>query len=275
VSDLDAHAVTRELERLGARIGTPCTVLRETGSTNDDARRGAQAGAPHGAVFLADAQTQGRGRGGNAWHSPPGESLYLSILLRPNVAPGALPRLALVTGVAVARVVDALLPEPQRAQLKWPNDVHVAGKKLAGILVEASFRGGALGAVVVGLGLNVHTTSFPPELEARATSLQRLGASPLDRSVLAARLCAAIGDASARFEACGLAPFLPELTERDALRGRALRVGDVSGMALGLDAEGRLLVRDEAGVLHAVVAGEPVVLAPSSEPPLRTPGSQG
>ncbi|WP_434046995.1 MULTISPECIES: biotin--[acetyl-CoA-carboxylase] ligase [Sorangium] len=264
---LDARAIELELSRLGASLGSPLAVAAETASTNDDARSAAAAGAPHGAAFLADAQTQGRGRGGRSWHSPPGENLYLSVVLRPSLPASSVAPIALVMGLAVASVVERRLASSARlrapgggplaeVRLKWPNDVLVGGRKLAGILVEAQLRGDSVSSVIVGVGLNVHTSRFPPELSARATSLAMLGIDDVPREVLAAELLQALGDAAARFEAGRLAPFAEDLARMDWLRDRRVEVAGVAGVAAGIDAEGHLLVRGGDGVLRAVAAGE-------------------
>lgn len=264
---LDAAAIERELSRLGALLGRPLTVVAETGSTNDDARRAAAAGAPHGAAFLADAQTLGRGRGGRPWHSPPGENLYLSVVLRPRLPARSVAAIALVVGLAVASVVDRRLAAIDRraapsgraaagAQIKWPNDVLVDGRKLSGILVEGQLRGELVSSLVVGVGLNVHATGFPPELAERATSLAMLGDEGASREVLAAELLKALGDVTARFEADQLASFIEELARRDWLRGRRVEVAGVAGIAAGIDPEGHLLIRAEDGAVRAVAAGE-------------------
>ncbi|AUX41507.1 biotin--[acetyl-CoA-carboxylase] synthetase [Sorangium cellulosum] len=269
---LDAGAIERELSRLGAPLGRPLTVVEETASTNDDARSAAASGAPHGAAFLADAQTQGRGRGGRAWHSPPGENLYLSLVLRPRLPASSIAPIALVMGLAVASVVERRLaptgsggvPGDRPAaevRLKWPNDVLAGGRKLAGILVEAQLRGDAVSSLIVGVGLNVHTRSFPPELSSRATSLALLGQGGVPRESLAAELIQAMGGAAVRFEAERLAAFAEELARMDWLRDRRVEVAGVAGVAAGIDPEGHLLVRGADGVLRAVAAGEVSVIS--------------
>lgn len=269
---LDAAAIERELSRLGASLGRPLTVAAETASTNDDARAAAAAGAPHGAAFLADAQTRGRGRGGRSWHSPPGENLYLSVVLRPAVPASGVAPIALVMGLAVASVVERRLAPARRVgapadlavpevRLKWPNDVLVGGRKLAGILVEAQLRGESVSSVIVGVGLNVRTRSFPPELSARATSLAMLGVDDVPREVLAAELLQALGEVATRFEAGGLAPFATDLARMDWLRGRHVEVAGVAGVAAGIDPAGHLLIRGADGALRAVAAGEVSVVS--------------
>lgn len=253
MTDLHPARIEDWLDRLGATIGRPVVVKSITESTNDDARQAGGKGAPHGAVFLADAQTRGRGRSGHTWHSPPGENLYLSVLLRPKLLPTALPPLTLVMGVCVARVVDQALGLEGKARLKWPNDVYVGEDKLAGILVEASLRGMSVDAVVVGVGINVLTQSFPSDL--RATSLRLLGAHELDRSGLAARLLREIGDAVTSFEHERLVPFHEEITRRDMLQGRFVEIGGVEGVASGVDVEGFLCVTQPDGRTHRFGSG--------------------
>lgn len=259
MSDLEAAAIERELERLGAAIGRPLRVASLTGSTNDDAKQAAEGGAPHGAAFLADAQSAGRGRGGHAWHSPPGENLYMSVVLRPRMKADRVPPIALAVGAAVARVVERLLPEGEgapRVGVKWPNDILVGGRKLGGILVEGRLRGEEVAHLVVGVGLNVRASSFPAEIADRATSLRALGSGHLERASIAAALLAEIGAVLPIFEAEGLALLLPELAARDVLRGRRVDVSGESGVAEGIDESGKLLVRRDDGSLCRVASGE-------------------
>ena len=262
---VDPLVIREELERLGAWQGQPLSALALTASTNDDARAAAAAGAPHGSLFVADAQTAGRGRGGHTWHSPPGENLYLSVILRPRVPAAHVTPFTLAAGVAVARVLEDALDGRARVWVKWPNDVLAAPadadprKKLAGLLVEGQLRGAAVSSLVAGVGVNVLATSFPPDLADRATSLALLGGEMLVRSLLAARIAAALVDASARFEVDRLASFAPDLAKLDGLRGTRVEVSGARGVAEGIDAEGRLAVRGDDGKLTAVVAGEVVV----------------
>ena len=169
-------------------LGTPLHRLEETTSTNDEAKRAAKDGAPHGTTWVAESQTAGRGRQGRAWTSARGESLLFSVLVRVACPPSRLPPLALVAGLAARdAAANALGPIDAAApMLKWPNDVIVGKKKLAGVLVESILSGGRVEAVVVGVGMNVTTRAFPPELEDRATSLALLGAARLDRDAILA-----------------------------------------------------------------------------------------
>jgi BirA family biotin operon repressor/biotin-[acetyl-CoA-carboxylase] ligase len=265
LNPLDALAIERELARLGASLGRPCFVIEQTGSTNDDAKRAAAQGAPIGAAFLAEEQLAGRGRAGHSWHSPPRENLYLSVLTRPSMAVDALPKVTLVVGVAVTLALEAYLRGGELL-IKWPNDVLSADRrKLAGVLVEASFRGGKLGGVIIGVGVNVHASAFPPALAERATSLRLLGARSVDRNQLAAELLAGLGESLARLERDGFDGFLGELARRDALLGQPVRVDEHAGVGAGIDVLGRLLVRGVTGEIVAVASGEAAI---DSSPPL-------
>ena len=255
---LDRARIEEELGRFGSAIGSPLSVAGETTSTNDDARRAAMEGAPHGATFLADAQTAGRGRGGHSWFSPPGENLYMSTILRPRVSPADIAPITLAIGLAVARVVGRCLRGAGRVGLKWPNDVLVDGRKIAGVLVEGQLRGDRVTSLVAGIGVNVGTRAFPPELRDLATSLALAGVGDLDRERLAAALVAEVGCVVSAFEAAHLAPMLPEIRALDSLRDREVDVGGSRGLAVGIDDGGRLLVRAASGEVRAVASGEVV-----------------
>ncbi len=253
MSDLDATEIAAAVRRRAPAWGARVVALAETGSTNDVAKDLAREGAPEGTLVVADAQTAGRGRSGAAWHSPPGENLYASVLLRPAVAPAAALAFTLVAGLAVAEIVSARLSAP--ALVKWPNDVLVGDKKLSGVLVEGQTRGGELAALIVGVGLNVRTRAFPAPLDALATSLALEGARDLARGGLAAELTAGLLFAVRRYEAAGLAPSLEGLRARDALLGRHVDVDGVAGVARGIDDTGALLLERRDGVTTAIVTG--------------------
>ncbi len=244
-------------EQAFAALGRPCRVLAVTGSTNDDARGWAAEGAPSGAVVIADAQRAGKGRHGRSWSSPPGESLAISFILRPTLAPAALPPLAIAAGLAVLRAVGRRTSAT--VQLKWPNDVLVSGNKIAGILVEGAVTGRAVDHAVVGIGINVRRTAFPDDLAARATSLALAGCSEpeaLHRGRLALDLARLLDEEVD--ELLRTPGRLPErVAPHDALRGRAVRLeAGEHGVASGLDGEGRLSVQLPDGRKVAAVAGE-------------------
>lgn len=244
----------------GCALGRPIHLLLETTSTNDEAKNAARSGAPHGATWVAETQRAGRGRQGRAWVAPHGEALLFSVLLRLSCAPSRLPPLALVAGLAARDAIARALPE-RDVRLKWPNDVVVGHKKIAGVLVEATLSGSKVDAVIIGIGINVHTRAFPEELEGIATSLSLLGAADPDRAeVLADTLATLDRDVHLAADR-GLGLLHARLTAADALRGVRVRGDAGEGTAQGIDLEGRLLVRADDGVVMRWGAGE-VHLAP-------------
>ncbi|MBI5512172.1 MAG: biotin--[acetyl-CoA-carboxylase] ligase [Deltaproteobacteria bacterium] len=237
-------------------LGSPARFLDEPGSTNDDAKRWASEGAPHGALVHAERQTRGRGRLGRAWRSPPGENLCLSLVLRPTLAPSAAPTVALAAGLGLAEAVERFLPVA--ATVKWPNDVRVGGLKVAGVLVEGALRGASLEYVVLGVGLNVRGEAPPPGLEASATTLRAVRGRDLSRAeVLGAVLLALEARLGTLFTE-GLEALLPALSARCDTLGRRVTVGDETGLAESLAPDGALvLLRDDASRV-AVYAGDVV-----------------
>jgi BirA family biotin operon repressor/biotin-[acetyl-CoA-carboxylase] ligase len=217
-------------------LGRPRLHLRATSSTNDRARELAARGAPHGALVTAGAQSAGRGRQGRAWSAPPGRALLCSLIVRP---PHEL--ISLAAGVAVAEVVG-----PQSA-IKWPNDVLLEGRKVAGILVEGRPQEGW---AVLGVGVNVavRATDFPPELRERAGSL---GLEPGAVETVLTRLLAALE----RWLAAPDTAVLGAVRGRDALRGHPVRWAGGAGVGAGVDERGRLRVDTDSGVV-ALDAGE-------------------
>jgi BirA family transcriptional regulator, biotin operon repressor / biotin---[acetyl-CoA-carboxylase] ligase len=236
----------------------------ECASTNDLAAERARAGAPTGLVVAADRQTSGRGRLGRTWHSPAEENLYVSILLRPARPPAEIPPLTLLVGGAVAAALASLGLAPR---LKWPNDVELldeAGRrrKVAGILTEMASAGASALHVVVGVGLNVNGLEFPPEIAERATSLRRTLGQRVDRVALLAALLDGLEPLYEDFERRGPAAAVAAFEAHAAFPARCRvtapgQPGDrLQGVALGVDADGALRLRDETGQIHRVISGE-------------------
>lgn len=213
-------------------LGRPRLHFRTTDSTNLQARRLAAAGAPHGTLVTAAAQSAGRGRQGRAWSAPAGSSALLSLVLR---NPG--PLLSLAAGVAVAETAEAV--GCAGVAIKWPNDVWVGGAKVAGILVEGRPQEAW---AVLGIGLNVAIApaQFPPELRGRAASLG-LGADQVEAvtTTLLRRL--------SRWTAAAPEAVLAAVRARDALRGRTISWAGGAGTATGIDDDGKLLVATASG----------------------------
>ena len=218
-------------------LGTPRLHLRRTASTNDRARELAAAGARHGTLVTAAEQTAGRGRQGRTWSAPLGASLLCSIVVRDP--PRLLP---LAAGVAVAEAIG------DEARIKWPNDIHVDGRKVAGILVEGRPQEGW---AVVGVGVNVAVdlAELPDELRETAGTL---GLAPEDVEPVLARLLQALDAALARAPA----ELLDTWRARDALRDRPVAWAAGEGTARGIDADGRLVVERADGARVALDAGE-------------------
>ena len=254
----------------------------EIDSTNTELLERARRGAPEGMVVIADLQTAGRGRRGRRWTAPPGTSLMMSVLLRPP--PGVLPpsRAALVTTAVALAAVDACeRVSGVRPSLKWPNDLVIAGagagnRKLAGILAESLSIEGALSALVVGMGLNTGWPAVPDELDGIATSLNLESGAPVDRTLLARLVLEGLeqryGVLCSDRHGDGAASLLAEARRNSATLGRRVRIsfdetsngGALEGIASDLDAEGRLLVADDAGLTHTVSVGDVVHLRPAS-----------
>jgi BirA family biotin operon repressor/biotin-[acetyl-CoA-carboxylase] ligase len=241
----------------GCGLGRPLHVLATTTSTSDEAKHGAKHGAPHGATWVAEEQTAGRGRQGRTWVSPRGENLLFSVLLRVSCAPSRLPPLALVVGLAVRDAVAHAAPSAD-PKIKWPNDVLVGGRKIAGVLVEAITAGQRVEAVVAGVGINVHTRELPEEVAARATSIALVAPGPaLDRGEILADVLATLDRDVHVVLGRDLGLVKARLDAADALRGHRVRSDDGDeGTAGGIDVEGRLLVRRDDGVLVRWSAGE-------------------
>lgn len=221
-------------------LGSPRLHLAVTDSTNTRARELATAGAPHGTLVTAGEQSAGRGRQGRTWSAPPGRALLCSLILRDP--PRLLPLLA---GVAVAEVAD-LAGNP--AQVKWPNDVLIEGRKVAGILVEGRPQERW---AVLGIGFNValRAQDFPPELRDTAATLE------LEPEAVQPTL-AVLLEVLAKWLVQPSDAVLAAVRRRDALRGRPISWSAGEGTADGIDQDGRLLVRAGDGRRVALDAGE-------------------
>ena len=258
---LDARVVTASA---GARWRVEVTA--ESPSTNADVAARARAGEPAGLVVATEHQTAGRGRLDRVWVTPPRAALTFSVLLAPAVPLARWPWLPLLTGLAVADAVTATTG--LAAGLKWPNDVLVGERKVAGILVER-VETPAGGAAVVGVGLNVTSTRDELPVDA-ATSLALAGATAPDRDALLAAVLVALGEHVDAWTGGGGAGPLASYRAACTTIGRRVRVdlpgGEVlSGLARDVDADGRLLV-DDGSRVQALGAGDVVHVRPSGPP---------
>lgn len=256
----------------GKRLGVPLEYRETTASTNDDAAALGRQGAPEGTTVIADAQTRGRGRRGRTWVSPPNKNLYVSVLLRPPIAPWLAPQLAIVTGLGALQAVRKWLPG---AVLKWPNDVLVGVRKLCGVLTEMTTRDeDAVDFVVVGIGVNVNATEedFPPELRSIATSLRVELGRTVDRETVAAELLEELGREYDRYLASGFSAVRARWEAACGTLGRTVEVDTGSerftGVAIGLSDAGHLRVRRADNQEEVEVVSGDIVLEQST-PTLR------
>jgi BirA family biotin operon repressor/biotin-[acetyl-CoA-carboxylase] ligase len=253
--NLDLYGIKEGLKTkvLGKRLH----LLQEVDSTNTWAIKEALKGAEEGEVFLAEAQTQGKGRMGRKWFSPKGKNIYLSLILKPEMPPQRVPLLNLGASLALAYVLEKLGLEPE---LKWPNDVLLRGKKVCGILSEAYAEADKVNFVVLGIGLNVNTKKedFPEELRDSATSLLIETGKEFSRNHLVKEILQELegvyfllkenpGEVLSKW--CSYAKVEGKMVEVESF-------GElIEGVAEGIDEEGALLVKTERGIKR-VVAGD-------------------
>lgn len=264
--------IAEAIDRVRPRIGPFAARLLyfdAVSSTNDVAHRVAASGAEEGTTVVAGMQHRGRGRMGRAWHSPPGAGLYVSIVCRPRldmpgVAGGAgatlagVSALTLVAGVALAESLRSVSGLP--VEIKWPNDLLVARRKLCGILAEASVIDGVLQHVILGFGINLRLADYPPELADRATSIEAELGRPIERGAVLAESLVAL---ASRYREFGDGRVGVVLGRWRALSPSsvgapvtwATPAGQRSGVTAGVDDGGALLVRTFAG-LERIVGGE-------------------
>jgi BirA family transcriptional regulator, biotin operon repressor / biotin---[acetyl-CoA-carboxylase] ligase len=248
-----------------ALTGTPFAgnlrFLSTIHSTNALAMLEADAGVPHGLVCFADEQTAGRGRGAHTWQSPSGSGLYVSVLLRPKIAPADVLWLSLAAGLAVHEAIQQVTA--LEADLRWPNDLLFGSKKFCGILTELNAEVTRVRHVVVGIGINVHQEHFPEGLKSQATSLYLETGKHWPRQEILVELLQALHRETLALEAPGGLVFATQSIlnrlERSStwIRGKRVHVdeaGGYSGITAGLDPRGFLLVETEDG-LRTVLSG--------------------
>lgn len=256
----DRYDPDRLLTELSTRdFGRVMRYGEQVTSTNDVILDMAEAGAPHGAVCLADEQTAGRGRRGYRWFSPPGCGIWASVLLRPRMSASRTPPLTLCSGAAVARALEAATGVT--VEIKWPNDLLIRNRKVAGILAETRVTAADQPVVVVGMGINVNHTRdlFPDDLSDSATSLRIESGGPVPRQDLLMAILASFESAYERFMASGFESLLAEVNARLAWRGRMVEAESPAGTA------GRVSrVEEEGGLLLEGKDHGPVVIRSGS-----------
>lgn len=264
-SPADLYSQEEIASRLETRwAGRSLHFFASTGSTNPDAKRFAEEGAPHGTIVVADRQTAGRGRRGRTWESPAGESLYFTIVVRPTFAPGKASMVTLVMALAVADAIHEVTSLP--TGIKWPNDIVVNGKKVCGILTEMSMTPelNEIQFLVAGVGVNVNHDSprrFSEEIREMATSLRIETGRQLQRALLLERILAHFEKDYELFEQTLDLSLLKARYEAQLMgKGEKVRVldpaGEYTGISRGITETGELIVEKEEGETVRVYAGE-------------------
>ncbi|MEN6508714.1 MAG: biotin--[acetyl-CoA-carboxylase] ligase [Smithella sp.] len=248
----------------GKMIGHRLHYYKDIGSTNDEAFRLGEEGAPEGTVLIAESQSSGRGRMQRIWYSPPGANIYTSMILRPPVGTIQATQIPIAAGVAVAETINEFCPG--KASIKWPNDVLIGGKKVCGILAQMKMSGQTVDFIVVGIGINVNLAreQYPHDIQEIATSLAIEAGREISRPDLIIRL----------YE--NMAKWYRELTRNgfSAVRERWLNLSEmigktvsvmfqnetVSGKAVGLDEDGSLILMTANNQKLTVSAGDATIL---------------
>ena len=242
-----------------AWIGQQLECYDVIGSTNTTAMQLAEEGAPHGTLVVADRQDSGKGRRGRSWVMPAGIAIAMSIVLKPEeLLPANAPMLTLVSALAVVRAIRE--QTGMDAQIKWPNDIVIGGKKVCGILTEMSTQIDYINHIVVGIGINVHNEQFPEELADRATSLYLESGQHFNRAALVEAVCENFELYYEQFmRTQDLSGLQEEYDNYLVNRGRQVRIldpqGEYEGIARGITDKGELLVETTEGI-RKVDSGE-------------------
>lgn len=243
--------------------GWPGEIVRmdSVASTQEEAKKLAENGAPEGTAIMAEEQTGGRGRMGRKWHSPRGKGIWMSLVLRPNLPLSLTPQLTLLAGVAVCTAIREVTGVP--AGIKWPNDLLAGGRKICGILLESSLREGGLHYCIAGIGIAVNLTNddYPAELQGIGTSLLIEGGGiPVDRNRLAEAVLEELEYLYTRYIEQGFQPIREMWESMSVTLGRQVCVNTPQGRseatAVGLDDNGGLRLRNSAGEITSVLSGE-------------------
>lgn len=241
-------------------IGRDIRVFKETASTNDTIEKLARDGAPEGAVVFAESQTRGRGRLGRSWVSPAGKGLWFSVLLRPKLRPPEITRLTVAAATAIRRAIrTATGLEPE---IKWPNDLVVDGRKVAGILTELSAETDRVRYVILGVGIDVNqaSTEFPSELSKVAGSLRMAAGNVVDRATLATLVLSELDKDYSQICSGRFQEVAEEWESACNTLGRRVTINiggcRLQGRAESLDPDGALLLRTQHGHLECITGGD-------------------
>jgi BirA family transcriptional regulator, biotin operon repressor / biotin---[acetyl-CoA-carboxylase] ligase len=255
---LDSRRISTALA--GCRIGGEVRVLEDTASTNDEVRELGMAGFPHGLVVLTENQSAGRGRRENVWHAPPGRDVLMTVLLRPEARLQLWPRVTTLAALSICRSIEectALKPA-----IKWPNDIYLSDRKCAGILAE-TFTSASGPFMALGIGLNVNSDQFPPDLRSTATSLmqEQDDHQARDRNALVISLLKQLDQQLQRIEV-GFDQIITQVRQRSWLLGRDITAvangNEISGKAVDVNEEGHLVITQATGEFVTLSSAEQV-----------------
>lgn len=248
----------------GKFIGHQIYYYEEIDSTNDEAFRLGLAGAPEGTALIANCQSAGKGRMQRVWHSPAGENIYTSIILRPNIESARAPQISILAGVAVAEVLDSYCPD--RIELKWPNDVMIEGKKVCGILSQMKTAASEVDFIVLGMGINVNISysQFPKEICNLATSLAMETGREISRQELIISLYENLAKWYKQLMKDGFGLIKEKWLSISPMIGEPVQVmfreEVVSGKAIGLDEDGSLILIAAGDKEFKVSAGDATIV---------------
>ena len=231
--------------------------LPETDSTNAEIIRHLPSHpSGEGLVVIADCQTGGKGRSGRVWHSAPGTGIYLSMLIQPKLSPEQLPIVTLMAGLATAIAVNEFIPSP--AQLKWPNDLLLNNKKIAGVLCE--YHATKVPAVIIGIGINVNHTQFPTDIKDIATSIKLESGLEINRTTLIKQLVTQLDFQYSELKSNKVQSLIDNWTLHSDLFGKSISISkggqSITGKAVRLDNLGRLVILNESGKEIVLDSGE-------------------
>ena len=231
----------------------------EVGSTSEIAKAKAREGAPEGTVFIAESQTEGRGRLGKTWDSPKGTGIWMSIILRPQILPQEVPSITLIAGLAICQAIREITKLP--AYIKWPNDIVVGGKKVCGILTEMSAEIDLVNYVIMGIGINVNTTEFPEELEAIGTSLKIEGGKAYARKDILGKVLLLFEDYYEEYtKEASLLSVLEEYKALCVTLKNDIKITNKNetywATPLDMDETGALIIKKQDGTQETIRSGE-------------------
>ena len=241
-------------------IGADIYLFDAIDSTNDHANKLAKQGAKEGTVVLSESQSKGKGRLGRTWFSPSGANIYLSVILRPQMPTSQITLLTFAAAIAVARAIRDVTGLD--ADIKWPNDILIKGKKVAGILSEMGAKSDTIRFVVIGIGINVNLDKkdIPSELMDKATSIKIESNNAIDRKNLICRVLENLEKWYNLFERNGANDIIKEWKSLAITIGRDVKVQSgnsfIEGRAVDIDENGALLIKDRNGVIQKVLSGD-------------------